>query len=1436
MGQLSLTFFGSFRVVLDENKLIQFGTRSARALLVYLALHPGRPFQREHLAALLWPEASKEQAQTSLRQTLYRLRQSLTQAGVTDEVLLVAAATITFNATSNYRLDVREFNSLLDQCRDHSHSRLDACGDCMQRMRAAMELYATGFLTDFSSSDAPGFEEWRVLTQERLHNRAIAALETLAAYHQRQRDYRTAASFLQNILALEPWREETHLALMRTYLLDGKRHLALQQYETLARTLTSELDVQPSAESQAFYAQLRAGLVQPKNSQTPAINPYCGLNAFGQEQAGVFFGREETVERLLAEVERRSLLLLVGVSGSGKSSLLHAGLLPALLNQADGASERRVITLHPGDDAFATLSQALRPLLPPVHSLSLADDLRTGATSLPRLLKEAIFAETSKPVSLVILIDQFEELFLSQQENAFGQHFLKPLAEAASESFAPHRVALVIALRADFLGQALTYGAFANVIQDRIFALGAMSRAEMARAVELPAQMQNVHFEPGLVERLLDDVGDEAGRLPLLEFCLTRLWQEQQDGWIGSAAYLEIEGLSGALNHYADGILARLHPDQQILARRVLLRLVHVQEDVEPSRRLGLRSEFSDAEWAVVQVLTNARLLVSDRTSSGAECVELVHESLIRNWARLGEWLHADRAFCFWREGLRAGLRLWERSGRDSGALLRGGLLAEAEIRIADHWGELSPAEADFIADSLALRSQESEGRRRQQEEERERAAALAVALESRTQALRAAQRATALAQSHRLVSAAQLALFQRETDKALRLAQAALDKEEVAPGAELMLADAAYAPGAIRRLLGHSSPVHSVAFYPDGRRAVSASANGNLILWNLENGAQLARLAGNAGAVYAVQVSPDGRRLLSASADGSLILWDGESGEELWRWQGHTGPARAICFHPDGARALSAGADKQVILWEVCTGRALAHFAGHQQPVYSVEISPDGSRAVSGDAQGTVIHWALASGRETHRFAGCLERGRESNHLESHYEAIWGIAFRPDGRAALSVSQDQTALLWDLVEGKLLRRYAALKAGLLTVAFHPDGRSALLGRLDSKLSLLDLESGECQDFLGHSARLHAVALTPDGRRALSGSADGTLRLWDLCNGAEVRRLDYRGGRYRVAASLDLNRDETMGAIAAFTGEILLWDVASGEPLRTLLGHTEMAIAGVKFLPDNRRLLSASGNIFAPIDDFSLRLWDVESGAELCRFLGHTDKIWDMALSPDGSFAVTASHDGTVRRWELHTGEARILADISPHAALTCAISPDGRFLLLGPGKGTSNDPDYSLRLLDSRSGEERYRLSGHTEAVQDVAFSPDGRLALSGGQDRQLMLWDVTTGLLVAILTGSPDVPLRLAFSPDGALACQGSLSGEILLWDMEQRIPIRRLTGHQEPVTQVLFSADGSRLYSASGDGTVREWRVDRSLPALQAWIRCNRLAGELPGREPT
>ena len=1419
-------FFGSFRAVWDDGSPLQFSTRSARALLIYLAMQPDQPFTREHLAALLWPEATREQAQTNLRQTLYRLRQSLTRAGATAEYLSSDATTVSFPSRSNYWLDVRAFDELLRQVAGHIHRRLDECHACTEHMQRAITLYDAGLLTGFTLPDAPGFEEWRVLHQERLHNRTIATLETLAAYHQRQRDWRAAAAALSRILALEPWREETHVALMRAYLQDGKRHLALQQYEILARTLAAELHVQPGADAEALHAQICAGLTALQPTLHPRVNPYCGLNAFGQEQASFFFGREEMVARLAAEVERRPLLLLVGVSGSGKSSLIHAGLLPALLEATPGRVQH-VCVLRPGEDPYVALAGALAPLLPHIDSMVLADDLRTGARSLAQVIQVEML-DNAPTTSLIILLDQFEELFQGQRVDFLPHHFLHLLATTATTNFSPHHAALVLALRADFLGQALAHGAFANAIQEAIFVLGALSRTEMARAVELPAQMQNVHFAPGLVEQLLDDVGDEPGRLPLLQFCLTRLWQQQRDGWIGHAAYGDIEGLAGALNHYADGVLARLQPAQQTLARRVLLRLVHVQEDVEPSRRLGLRAEFSAAEWAVVQALTSARLLVTDRTPRGEESVELVHEALIRNWTRLGEWLHADRAFFFWREGLRASVRLWERAGRDCSALLRGGLLAEAEIKVVDRWNELSQAETDFVTASLALRLEEAAAAAQRQEQERARAAALAEALASRTQALHDAQRATALAQSHGLISAARLALVQRETDNALRLAVQALTFAPPTAEVELTLSDAAYAPGTIRCFHSHGGAIFGVACYPDGRRAVLGAADGTMSIWDLNSGGQLMHLSGHSAAVRAVQVSGDGRHLLSASADGSLAYWDAENGRLKNRLCGHMGVVYAACFHPDGRRALSCGADGRVLLWDLAAGREIGRFDGHRQPVYALAISPDGNRALSSDAHGTVIHWTVPEGEILHRFPGYLERGADSDWMLGHIDAAWGVAFVPGSETAISVSQDQFALLWDLREGKQLRRYSAIKAGLFAVACSPDGRAVLLGGLDSRMALLDLESGVFERYLGHTGRLYSLATTLDGRYVLSGAADGAARLWDLRNGAEIRRIDYRG-HDSAAAALDISSDERLGATATFAGEIILWDVNKGVELRRLVGHTEMLYAGIRFLPGNRQLLSASGDIFAPVADFSVRLWDVETGAELRRFLGHTDKIWDMAVSSSGGFAVTASHDGTLRRWDLESGEAYLLADVKPQAPICCAISPDTQRVLIGMGKGTDSTPDYSLRLLDSRTGQELHRLSGHTEAVQDVVFSHDGSLALSSGQDRRLLLWDVARGELVGSLLGALEVGIRLALSPDGTLAAQGTLLGDILVWDIQQQALIRRLVGHRGPVTQVIFSRDGRRLYSASDDGVVCEWRIDRDLPALLTWVQRSRLAGK-------
>jgi hypothetical protein len=284
---------------------------------------------------------------------------------------------------------------------------------------------------------------------------------------------------------------------------------------------------------------------------------------------------------------------------------------------------------------------------------------------------------------------------------AFLDLLLQPLASATAS---PPDLVLLLSLRADFAGQALSYRPLADAMQQGGLILGPMSRSELRRAIEEPARGQGVTYEPGLVERLLDDAGDEPGNLPLLQFALTLLWERRVGGQLSHAAYEEIGGVAGALTVYADHVYEELIPAEQEGARRVFLQMVHPGEGAEDTRRLATRDELNEKDWPLVQKLANARLLVTDRNPAGQETIGIVHEALIWNWGRLRAWMDEDRAFRTWQGRLRAALRQWQVSGRDSGALLRGVLLAEAEGWAAQRADDLSPLALAFIATSLQLR------------------------------------------------------------------------------------------------------------------------------------------------------------------------------------------------------------------------------------------------------------------------------------------------------------------------------------------------------------------------------------------------------------------------------------------------------------------------------------------------------------------------------------------------------------------------------------------------------------------------------------------------------------------------------------------------------------------------------------------------------------
>ena len=447
--------------------------------------------------------------------------------------------------------------------------------------------------------------------------------------------------------------------------------------------------------------------------------PYRGLFAFREQDAPLFFGREAFVHRLIEAVQRKPLVAVIGPSGCGKSSAVLAGLLPRLRREADWL----IISFRPGARPFQALAAALVPMLEPhmseterlIEIRRLAEAWERGDLSLSEVVAR-ILQKSPEAHRLLLVVDQFEELYTlcadPEMRRRFADRLLEAVQAGRKDSHLPD-VTLVLTLRADFMGNALTYRPLADALQDANHVLGPMTRQELRQAIESPAAKQGMPFEPGLVERILDDVGSEPGHLALLEFALTSLWK-QSSGQLTHVAYEAIGRVQGALTRYADGEFEGLNPAEQDTARRVFMQMVRPGEGVQDTRRLATRAELGEDGWRLVQRLADARLVVTDRDPAGQETAEIVHETLLQSWGQLRGWMEADRLFRAWQEKLRVGLGQWLASGRDEGALLRGAPLAQAERWLAERQSDLSLIERRYIRGGVALRARDQATQKRE--------------------------------------------------------------------------------------------------------------------------------------------------------------------------------------------------------------------------------------------------------------------------------------------------------------------------------------------------------------------------------------------------------------------------------------------------------------------------------------------------------------------------------------------------------------------------------------------------------------------------------------------------------------------------------------------------------------------------------------------------
>jgi WD40 repeat protein/class 3 adenylate cyclase len=1151
---------------------------------------------------------------------------------------------------------------------------------------------------------------------------------------------------------------------------------------------------------------------------TPGEPPFKGLQYFDESDAALFFGREQLTAQLIQRLkEGRTLSAVIGASGSGKSSLVRAGLIPALKKGEplpDGTRpppdspqwQIHIITptAHPLEALATTLTGG-------TQAVAKAATLLATLSADPRSL--SLFLRQECPnVHILLVVDQLEELFTLCHDDFEREAFVDNLLGAIHSR--EGLFTLILTLRADFYAHLAQYPELREAVAKEQAYIGPMTSDELRRAIEGPAKRGHWDFEPGLVDLILRDVGDEPGALPLLSHALLETWKRRAGHVLTLKGYADAGGVHGAIAHTAESVYQSLFPEEQADARDIFLRLTELGEGTEDTRRRVSLDELVSREKdpAPVRQLLN-KLADARLITLGEQTVEVAHEALIREWPALREWLNQNRESLRLHRRLTEAAQEWELLERDASLLYRGSRLAQAREWAAANPDSLNTLERDFLSASQRWAAQEQEEREEQQRRELAAARELAETQRQSSALLRTRNQIITAVGMVALFLAILAGIFglRAESERRLavsrELAIAAVNNLEIDPERSVLLAlhalersDTPEALHALHRAIlalrvaltvRHDDAVEDVEYSPDGKYFATASDDGSVRIWDAETGGEILRLP--AGPSAAVAFSPDGTRLATANFEtSSITIWDATSGHVLHTLKGHSAGINDVVFSPDGTRLASTSEDTTARLWDLGAGRELFSFSGHSDIVSSLSFSPDGSRLATGSWDQSVRIWDTTTGEEVLALTDFIDPAEAT--------------FSPEDSNLLAINTGNEAQIWDLEMSLPIFRLTGHTSLVEKVVFSRDGKHLATVSLDGMAKVWDAQTGsQLLSLAGHASSVFSASFSPDGVFLATASGDGTARIWNISPAGSREELTIPQQLEEVR-KVTYSPDGTRLAIGSADGTARVFDAKDGSQLLTLIGHTA-PVYTVVFSPDGSRLATSS-------EDNTARIWDARSGQELLTLSGHGDGIVGgffpgvlaVAYSPDGNRLATAGADGNTILWDARTGEELNRFSNEGIGITNLAFSPDGQSLVITTDQPPSaaTGEDATTQRWDLESGEQVFRAN-QAVRIWGLAFDSQGKRIVTAGFGGLVKIRDAASGAEILDLSGHTGTVNSVAFSPDDQYIATTSVDGMAKLWDATTGRELLTLTGYTGLPSDITFSPDGSRLAVAGQDGSV-------------------------------